>query len=236
MRGRVDPRAIFLGVSFALIWASAFTSARVIVLYAAPVHALALRFLISGAIGVALARMAGQSWRLTRAQWIAVVVFGICQNTIYLGANFIAMQEIEASLATIIAATMPLLVALIGWAAFGTGVNRLGALGLVTGLVGVTLIMGARFQGGVDVTGSTPVSVPSSPRLRQDRRNGRSACNSPRCFERAERIQVDEVVKVLIHGAPPNSVLSFFMPSRIRVLIVPSGMSRCSAIARYERP
>ena len=149
----MDLRAIILGVTFAFIWASAFTSARVIVDYAPPISALAVRFWISGVIGVALARMSGQSWRLTRGQWLAVIVFGICQNAIYLGANFVAMQTIEASLATIIAATMPLLVALIGWLAFGTRFNRLGALGLVVGLAGVTLIMGARFSGGVDGTG-----------------------------------------------------------------------------------
>jgi drug/metabolite transporter (DMT)-like permease len=149
----MDFRAVFMGLAFAVMWSSAFTSARVIVEYAPPLTALALRFLASGLIGVVLAALLGQSARLNRAQWVAVVIFGICQNTLYLGLNFIAMQTIEASVAAIIASTMPLLVAIAGWAAFGDRVRPLGAAGLVAGLVGVALIMGARLQAGVDLYG-----------------------------------------------------------------------------------
>ncbi len=149
----MDLKAIIMGLTFALMWSSAFTSARVIVEYAPPLAALALRFLISGLIGVGIASALGQSMRLTRRQWTGVLIFGICQNALYLGLNFVAMQTIAASLAAIIASTMPLLVALAGWLVFGTKVKPLGLAGLVAGLVGVTLIMGARVQGGVDLFG-----------------------------------------------------------------------------------
>ena len=149
----MDIKAVFMGLAFALMWSSAFTSARVIVEYAPPLSALALRFLISGLIGVALAWALGQSARLNRAQWASVVIFGVCQNALYLGLNFVAMQTIPASLAAIIASTMPLLVAVAGWAVFGTRVPPLGIAGLVAGVLGVVLIMGARLQGGVDVYG-----------------------------------------------------------------------------------
>ena len=146
-------RSILMGLAFVIMWSSAFSSARMIVADAPPLTALALRFLLSGLIGVGLARMMGQSWHLTRAQWRATAVFGICQNALYLGLNFIAMQNIEASLAAIIASTMPLLVALAGWAIFGEKIQPLGLAGLIAGVVGVGLIMGARFQGGVDGVG-----------------------------------------------------------------------------------
>ena len=107
----MDLRAIGLGLAFVIMWSSAFTSARIIVAEAPPLSALALRFLISGVIGVVIARLMGQTWHLTRAQWKSVVIFGICQNALYLGLNFVAMQWIEASLASIIASTMPLIVA-----------------------------------------------------------------------------------------------------------------------------
>ncbi len=149
----MDIRAIGMGLAFALMWSSAFTSARVIVEYAPPLHALALRFLISGLIGVGIAAALGQSARLTRAQWKATVIFGICQNALYLGLNFVAMQTIEASLAAIIASTMPLLVALAGWLIFRDRLRPLAMAGLLAGVVGVALIMGARFGGGVDVYG-----------------------------------------------------------------------------------
>ena len=149
----MDLRAIGMGLAFALMWSSAFTSARMIVADAPPLTALAIRFLISGALGVMIAKAMGQSWHLTRPQWGAVLVFGLCQNALYLGLNFVAMQWVEASLASIIASTMPLMVAGIGWAVWGDRVGRLGLAGLVVGLAGVALIMGTRLQGGADLTG-----------------------------------------------------------------------------------
>ncbi|CUI01402.1 DMT family transporter [Leisingera aquaemixtae] len=149
----MDARAIAMGLAFALMWSSAFTSARIIVQDASPLFSLAVRFLISGLIGVAIARALGQTWRLTPGQWRATVIFGICQNALYLGLNFIAMQWIEASLAAIIASTMPLLVALAGWALFGERLRPLGYAGLAAGILGVALIMSTRLSAGVDLLG-----------------------------------------------------------------------------------
>ncbi|MBU2957275.1 DMT family transporter [Paracoccus sp. 1_MG-2023] len=150
----MDLRAILMGVGFALMWASAFTSTRMIVTEAPPLMALALRFAISGGIGIAIASFMGESWRaLSRAQWRAVVVLGLCQNALYLGLNWIAMQWIEAGLASIIAASMPLMVAFLGWIWLGERLRPMGILGLVLGLVGVGIIMGARLQGGSDPIG-----------------------------------------------------------------------------------
>lgn len=145
--------AIGLGLAFALMWSSAFTSARVIVEYAPPMASLSLRFLISGLIGVGIALALGQNFRLNRAQWRATVIFGVCQNALYLGLNFVAMQWVEASLASIIASTMPLMVAVAGWAIFRERLPSLAVSGLVLGIVGVALIMGARLGDGVDLTG-----------------------------------------------------------------------------------
>lgn len=149
----MDIRAILMGLAFALMWSSAFTSARIIVAYAPPMASLSLRFLISGLIGVAIALALGQTARLTRTQWMSVVVFGVCQNALYLGLNFVAMQTVEASLASIIASSLPLLVGLIGWLVFSDRLRPLGVLGLVAGFAGVALIMGVRLQGGVDPYG-----------------------------------------------------------------------------------
>ena len=149
----MDLRALLMGIAFALMWSSAFTSARMIVADAPPLMALALRFLISGLIGISIAAALGQKMRLTRAQWRATVVFGICQNALYLGFNFVAMQWVEASLAAIVASTMPLLVALAGWLVFGERLRPLGYAGLAAGMIGVAIIMGSRVSGGVDLTG-----------------------------------------------------------------------------------
>lgn len=149
----MDLRAIIMGLSFALMWSSAFTSARIIVQYAPPMTSLALRFLVSGLLGIAIAYAMGQRAKLTAAQWKATFIFGICQNGLYLGLFFVAMQTIEASLAAIIAATMPLIVALFGWVFMGNRPRPLGMVGLAAGIVGVAIIMGARLSGQIDHTG-----------------------------------------------------------------------------------
>jgi drug/metabolite transporter (DMT)-like permease len=149
----MDLRAIAMGLAFALMWSSAFTSARIIVADASPLFSLAVRFLISGLLGVAIALYLGQTWRLTRSQWRATIIFGVCQNALYLGLNFVAMQTVEASLAAIIASTMPLLVALASWLMLGERLRPLGFAGLIAGIAGVALIMGTRLSSGVDLFG-----------------------------------------------------------------------------------
>ncbi|MGC1259312.1 MAG: DMT family transporter [Jannaschia helgolandensis] len=149
----MDLRSLLYGLLFALMWSSAFTSARIIVAEAPPILSLALRFAISGMLGIAIAYAIGQRMQLTRGQWRAVIVFGICQNALYLGLNFVAMQWIEASLAAIIASSLPLLVALANWVIFSERTRLLGVAGLMAGTFGVLLIMGTRLQGGADLTG-----------------------------------------------------------------------------------
>ncbi|RYH01694.1 DMT family transporter [Salipiger sp. IMCC34102] len=149
----MDIKAIFLGVAFAAMWSSAFTSARVIVEYAPPLTALTARFALSGIVACAIAFAMGQHARLTRQQWRAVLIFGVCQNALYLGMNFMAMRTVEASLASIIASTMPLMVGLAGWLVFGRRLPKLGTLGLIVGFVGVAIIMSARLGAGSDPVG-----------------------------------------------------------------------------------
>ena len=149
----MDFRAILMGLAFALMWSSAFTSARMIVADAPPLMALSLRFFISGSLGVLIALAIGQTWKLSKVQWRATFAFGLCQNAIYLGLNFVAMQWIEASMAAIIASTMPLIVALLGWLIYGEKIRAVGLAGLLIGFVGVALIMGTRVSGGSDPTG-----------------------------------------------------------------------------------
>ncbi len=149
----MDFRAVLMGLSFAVIWSSAFTSARIAVAYASPLAMLSIRFLISGILAVLIARMMGQNAQFSKKQWGAIILFGICQNAIYLGFNFMAMQTIEAGLSAIIASLLPLLVAAASWVIFKERLSHLGLIGLAAGIIGVTIIMSARLSGGADLTG-----------------------------------------------------------------------------------
>lgn len=148
---KVDLTAILMGILFSLMWSSAFATARIIVAGAPPLMSLSVRFMISGLLAVLVARALGQSWRLNWPMARGVMIFGLCQNALYLGLNFVAMQKVEASLAAIIASSMPLIVALLGWAWRGEKVAPMGLIGLGAGFAGVALIMGSRVSGGADL-------------------------------------------------------------------------------------
>ncbi|MFV2034385.1 MAG: DMT family transporter [Halocynthiibacter sp.] len=152
-RGQMDFRAIFAGVAFVAMWSSAFTSARIAVADAPPFLLLSVRFLVSGALALLIGRALGQRISLNRRQWIAVAVFGVCQNGIYLGANFMALQWVEASVAVIVASLLPILVAGASWAVLGEKLPPMGILGLLAGFIGVLVIMSARLSGGLDAFG-----------------------------------------------------------------------------------
>ena len=124
----MDLKSIGMGLAFAFMWASAFTSTRVIVVAAPPLTALVIRFTLSAIIGILLARAMGQTWKLSRNEWRVLIIFGIMQNALYLGLNWIAMRTIEASAAAIIASMMPLMVAFLGWVWLDPVMGMVGAV------------------------------------------------------------------------------------------------------------
>ncbi len=142
-----------MGVAFAFMWSSAFTSAKIALLYAPPLSILVVRFLLSGVIALAVARWLAQPWPAEPAQWRRVAVLGICQNSLYLGLFFLAMTTVPAGFAAIIASAMPLLVAAIGAAFLRERLPTLGVAGLVLGFGGVVLIVQDRLGGDVETFG-----------------------------------------------------------------------------------
>ena len=134
-------RNLLLGVCFAIIWSSAFTSARISMFDAPPFLFLSLRFFIAGLIAIIIAFIIGQSMIFSKPEWLAIVIFGVCQNTVYLGLNFVAMQWITASLAAIIASLLPLVVTVLLWFFYKEKLNLIGFIGLIFGMFGLMLVI-----------------------------------------------------------------------------------------------
>ena len=137
----MDFRFIFMGILFSIIWSSAFTSARILMSNAPPFLVLSLRFLISGILAIAIARILGQNFNFSRHEWAGVIIFGFFQNVLNLGLNFVALQWIDASMAVIIASMLPLIVAAISWIFLVDKPGIFGVIGLAAGMTGVLLIM-----------------------------------------------------------------------------------------------
>lgn len=150
---RIDAVALMLGVGFALLWSSAFTSAKIALSDAPPFLLLTARFVVAGTGAIAIALALGQRLPRTRRVWGLIAVFGFCQNSLYLGLNFLAMTRVPAGLAAIIASALPLVVAALSRVVLGERLPWLGVAGLVAGFAGVVLIMAGRVATGADPFG-----------------------------------------------------------------------------------
>lgn len=148
-RRTIDPLSLSMGVAFAVIWSSAFTSARIALEDSPPFLFLAARFGAAGLGAVLIALVAGQRLPRERHVWWLITVFGLCQNTLYLGFNFWGMTMVPAGLAAIIAASLPLIVAAFSRLFLGERLHWTGLFGLVIGFAGVIVIMGGRVAEGV---------------------------------------------------------------------------------------
>lgn len=155
----VDWKGLGLGVLFAAMWSSAFTSSHIVVQYWPPFLVLSVRFLLSGLLALGIGFALGQRIRLTAQEWRLVVVFGLCQNALYLGLFHYAMQTVEAGVAAIIASSLPLCVAALGRIFLGQRLRPLALAGLVAGFVGVLVIMLARLGHGLDLRGTVVCMV-----------------------------------------------------------------------------
>lgn len=149
----LDWLALIMGVSFAFMWSSAFASAKIALADAPPLMMLTVRFLLSGILAVLIAAMMGQRMPKGRQVWLIIFVIGICQNSLYLGLNFLAMTQIPAGLAAIIASSLPLFVALTGSWAWKVKLHKIAVTGLIMGFSGVVIIMAGRIEGGASLLG-----------------------------------------------------------------------------------
>ncbi len=146
---------ILLGVGFALIWASAFPSAKIAVQFCPPFFFLFLRFSLAGLFSILLGIYLNQVFNFDLKSLLWITVFGLIQNGLYLGLIFLALTKIDANLSVIIASILPLTVAFFSWLFFKAKMSLLGLSGLVVGLVGVLLIMLQRVERDYEMLGIT---------------------------------------------------------------------------------
>ncbi len=134
-------KSVIMGLGFVILWSSAFTSAKIIVQYSPPLLILSVRFFITGGLGLLLANLFFEKISLTKKEWYSLVAFGLCQNTVYLGCNFIAMGSIDAFLAAIIASMLPILVAIFSWVMKIEKIGFTGIVGMLFGILGCLIIL-----------------------------------------------------------------------------------------------
>jgi drug/metabolite transporter (DMT)-like permease len=135
-----------------VIWGSTYLGIRYAIETLPPFLMAGTRFMTAGAILFVWAKFNGASVSSPLAQWRRALVIG---GLLLLGGNggvTWAEKYIPSSLAALLVATEPLWVVMLNWAFGGKRPNWKVSLGVVIGIAGVALLVGAGLNNGGQVS------------------------------------------------------------------------------------
>jgi len=135
---------------FCLLWASAFSVAKIAIADGPPLFLLTARFLIAGALMLAAAAIHGVSLRLPRRDVALFAVLGIANQAAYLGLTYIGLRGISSGLSALIISANPVLTAVLAAMFLNERMTWRKAAGLALGVGGVAFVVGSRLSGGAD--------------------------------------------------------------------------------------
>ena len=138
---------------FVLIWSTGFVAARFGMPHSPPMSFLALRFALSLLCFIVWIVLARVEWPQGGAQWLHLAVVGVLIHAVYLGGVWSSVKAgIGAGTVALLVGLQPVLTAL--WSAVtsaGPGQSRVSSrqwLGLLLGLIGLTLVVWRKLGGG----------------------------------------------------------------------------------------
>ncbi|GAA3406970.1 DMT family transporter [Paenibacillus hodogayensis] len=105
-----------LGLFFTLLWSSAAIATKFGLHSATPLALATSRFLLAGGLLLTYAYVFKRTYRWPRAnEWGPLVVLGVLNTTLYLGATFWALNYVSAGLFNLFVTTNPFLVACLSY-------------------------------------------------------------------------------------------------------------------------
>jgi drug/metabolite transporter (DMT)-like permease len=135
---------------FCILWSSAFSVAKLAIADCPPLLLLAARFLIAGVLMLAVARLQGVRWTLSRRDVALFAVLGIANQAVYLGLGYLGLREISSDLSALIVSANPVVTAVLAVMLLGERMTWGKSLGLLLGIGGVAYIVGSRLAIGAD--------------------------------------------------------------------------------------
>ena len=140
-----------------VVWGSTYLAIRYAVETIPPFTMVGTRFIVSGVLLYAWARLRGEQ-RPTRAQWRDATIVGILMLCLGNGAVSWAEQRVPSGLAALLVAVVPLWMVLLDWLRpDGSRPRVLVIAGVVIGLVGLFVLIGPDSlsgRGAVDLVGA----------------------------------------------------------------------------------
>ncbi|TQR20691.1 DMT family transporter [Psychrobacillus vulpis] len=125
---------------------SSFAVVKVALLYSSPLLLAALRFTLAGFIMAVIVIVLKRKHPTTQGNWIMMLTIGAFQTAGVMGCIFLSLRTITASESSILTFTNPLLVVVFGTIFLKTNYKLYQWIGVLLGLVGVSITMGAQIE------------------------------------------------------------------------------------------
>jgi drug/metabolite transporter (DMT)-like permease len=139
--------SIKLALAFAaiyLVWGSTYLAIRYAVETSPPLVTAGIRHTVAG--GILLAWACARGYRPRREHWIAGITLGALFFLVGHGTLHWAEQHVASGLAALLIATEPMFILVLAWLSGQQKISRLSAMGLVFGVVGVTILTHAELS------------------------------------------------------------------------------------------
>jgi drug/metabolite transporter (DMT)-like permease len=136
--------------AFCLLWASAFSVAKLAIADCPPLIVLTARFLLAGVVTLGVAAILGMRLNLGRRNLLVFALLGVANQAVYLGLSYVGMRSTSSGLAALVISANPVLTAVLAVAFLNERMTWRKAMGLLLGVGGVAFVVESRLTGGVD--------------------------------------------------------------------------------------
>jgi drug/metabolite transporter (DMT)-like permease len=145
---------------FVFLWSTGFVGAKYGLPYADPFIFLSVRIFIAAGILFVAARFMHTQIALSRSEISKSALIGLFLHAFYLGGVFFAISKgVSAGVAAVITSLQPVFVSILAVKVLGEKLRWSQFAGLVTGLIGVVLVLGPTFDSSVSKVGIAAVFV-----------------------------------------------------------------------------
>lgn len=135
---------IVLWLALALMWSSSYTAIKIGVETVAPLPLVSGRMIIGLAIMFAVLKLSNMTLSRNRRDWFAYAFSGLMGNTVPFVLISYGEQHVDSALAALLMGIAPVATVLIAHIAVpGEGLTRRSAAGIVTGFVGLIMLVGS---------------------------------------------------------------------------------------------
>jgi probable blue pigment (indigoidine) exporter len=128
---------LFIGILFAMLWASASSATKIGIQSAQPLVIGNFRFFIAGALMLGYAYIFQKNRLPKGIEWRQLAIYGFLNVTLYLGCFVIAIKHVSAGIGSLSTATNPLIISILSAFWLGRSVKKTEVLGLILGITGV---------------------------------------------------------------------------------------------------